>query len=326
MDCCFLSPSRQYPCETWQQGICKLSMKKTLAALIYPKSESEFFQSYESNTPFIVHGLKDSIQELTALPFLQSLKDLLNSWPHQVEVHLPKIADEASAVQATTEDAKKMFENGMGLLFNDANNISPVLSRWLEDLRLNMGLSALTYGRNLIYATKAGKGTAPHFDQNMNFVIQVHGTKKWWIAPNKNVDNPMTRHTMGLPMDAELEGYATAPMPTQMPADAVEYTLESGSMLFVPRGSWHCTQAVTDALALNFTFSAPTWIDIFTTALRARLSHSSEWRQTADFVSDPERCHEAIDKFNMLISELSYEIPDWRAEHFLGVTEPESLP
>lgn len=297
-------------------------MKKILAALISPKSESEFFKNYESNTPFIVHGLQDSIQELTALPFLKSLSDLLNSWPHQVEVHLPKIADEASAVQVSTEDAKKMFENGMGLLFNDANNISPVLSRWLEALRLDMGLSALTYGRNLIYATKAGKGTAPHFDQNMNFVIQVHGTKKWWIAPNKNVDNPMTRFTMGLSMDVELESYATAPMPTQMPADTSEFTLEAGSMLFVPRGSWHSTQAVTDALALNFTFSAPTWIDIFTTVLRARLSHSSEWRQTADFVSDSKRCHEAIDKFNMLITELSYEAPDWCAEQFLDVTEP----
>ena len=296
-------------------------MKKTLAALIHPKSESEFFENYLTHEPFIVHGLGDTIKELTTLPFLKSLRDLLNSWPHQVEVHLPKIADEASAVQVSTEDAKKMFENGMGLLFNDVNNISPILSQWLEDLRIDMGLSAMTYGRNLIYATKAGKGTAPHFDQNINFVIQIHGTKKWWIAPNKNVDNPMTRYTMGLPMDSELESYATVPMPTQMPPDATEYTLESGSLLFVPRGSWHCTQATTDALALNFTFSAPTWIDIFTTALRARLSHSSEWRQTADFVSDPERSPDAIDKFNMLITELSYETTDWRAEDFLGATE-----
>ena len=88
----------------------------------------------------------------------------------------------------------------------------------------------------------------------------------------------MTRFTMGLSMDVELESYATAPMPTQMPADTSEFTLDPGSMLFVPRGSWHSTQAVTDALALNFTFSAPTWIDIFTTVLRARLSHSPEWR------------------------------------------------
>jgi 50S ribosomal protein L16 3-hydroxylase len=296
-------------------------MKNSLESLIAPKGKSDFIQCYEGNTPFIVHGLNKTIKELTQLPFLKSLDDLLNSWPKQVEVHLPRISDEASAIQTTTDDARKMFENGMGLLFNDANNISPVLTEWLDALRIDMGLSALTYGRNLIYATKAGKGTAPHFDQNMNFVIQVHGTKKWWVAPNRNVENPMTRHTMGLPVDAELEGYTSLPMPTKMPNEATEFVLEPGSMLFVPRGSWHCTEAITDALSLNFTFSAPTWIDIFSATIRSRLSHSPKWRQTADFVSDPERCQESVDIFNELLAELSHEAADWRAEQFLNATE-----
>lgn len=296
-------------------------MKKVLEALIHPRSKSEFTQSYESNTPFIVHGLRETIQELTELPFLQSLDNLLALWSHNVEVHLPELSDEASAIQTSVVEAKKMFEKGLGLLFNDANKISPVLSQWLNALRLDMGLSVMTYGRNLIYATKSGKGTAPHFDQNMNFVLQVHGTKKWRVAANQNVENPLTRHTMGLPMDVELAGYARGPMPSKMPSDATEFVLETGSMLFVPRGSWHCTEAITDALSLNFTFSAPTWIDIFSAALRSRLSHSPEWRQTADFVSDPQRCQEAVDKFNLLLNELSFEAPEWRAEQFLGATE-----
>jgi 50S ribosomal protein L16 3-hydroxylase len=296
-------------------------MRKVLEALISPKTKSEFLQSYENNIPFVVHGLKQTIRELTELPFLKSLDDLLNSWPQEVEVHLPKITDEANAIQTAAGDAKKMFENGMGLLFNDANNISPLLTQWLEGLRLDMGLSALTYGRNLIYATKVGKGTSPHFDQNMNFVIQIHGSKKWWVAPNQNVENPLTRFTMGLPMDPELEGYASSPMPAKMPGDASEFKLEPGSMLFVPRGSWHCTEAITDALSLNFTFTAPTWIDIFSAALRSRLSHSPEWRQTANYVSFPERSQEAVDKFNGLLTELSLEAADWRAEQFLSMTE-----
>jgi 50S ribosomal protein L16 3-hydroxylase len=296
-------------------------MKKTLEALIYPHLKSEFIKSYQSHQPFIVHSLKDSIQDLTSLPFLKSIEDLLNSWPHPVEVHLPNLSDEANAIETTTEDAKKMFASGMGLLFNDANRISPILSEWLSELRMNMGLSAMTYGRNLIYATKAGKGTSAHFDQNMNFVVQVHGTKKWWIAPNENVENPLTRYTIGIPMDPELAGYVTSPMPEKMPENATEFILKPGSMLFVPRGSWHCTEAVTDALSLNFTFSAPTWIDIFTAALRSRLSLSTEWRQTADYVSDPDRSQEAIEKFNALLAELSVEVPEWRAKNFLSVTE-----
>ena len=299
-------------------------MKKALESLIYPKSKDEFIKLYESNTPFVVHNLKESISELIELPFLKSLQDLMSIWKEEVEVHLPEISDEASAVQVSTDKAKKMHDSGMGLLFNDVNTISPLLTQWLDSLRLDMGLSAQTYGRNLIYATKAGKGTAPHFDQNINFVIQVHGTKKWWIAANKNVVNPMTRHTMGLPIDNELASYAKAPMPLKMPESATEVTLKPGSMLFVPRGSWHCTEALTDALALNFTFSAPTWIDLFSAALRSRLALSPEWRQTANYVSDQKRSPEAIEKFNILLAELSYDAQNWKAEDILGATEAAS--
>lgn len=70
------------------------------------------------------------------------------------------------------------------------------LQEFLQGLRKDLGLSALTYGRCLIYATPDGKGTATHFDQNINFVLQVHGTKKWKIAPNFEVPNPLTRHTL----------------------------------------------------------------------------------------------------------------------------------
>jgi 50S ribosomal protein L16 3-hydroxylase len=296
-------------------------MQSILSALTTPKSKSEFMECYKANKVFVVHDLKNSIQQILDLPFLQSLDGLLNCWPHKVEAHLPNITDEANAVEISTADAKTMFENGMGLLFNDANTISPVLTDLLNNLRREMGFSALTYGRNLIYATKANKGTAPHFDQNINFVIQIHGTKKWWLAPNTNVDAPLTRYTMGLSMDAELAGYATGTMPTEMPSDATEYILKPGSMLFVPRGYWHSTEAVTDAMSLNFTFSAPTWIDLFSAALRSRLSQIPQWRATADFVSNPEHHDSVAAEFNTLLDNLSKESSHWRAERFLSATE-----
>lgn len=296
-------------------------MQSYLKSLTYPRSKSDFMESYETNSPFITHDLGDSIKDLTALPFLKSITNLLSSWPEEVDVYPSEVADEAGAIKSSTQDAAKMFENGRGLLFNDANNISPTLQTWLDKLRLELGLSSMTYGRNLIYATKQGRGTDPHFDQNINFVIQIHGTKTWRIAPNESVKNPMTRHTMGLPIDPELKSYSNNSMPNRMPEDALEFTLNPGSMLFVPRGCWHSTKASTDALSLNFTFSAPTWIDIFSTALKARLSQSPEWRETADFVSDPERSHEATEKFNALLNSLSYEVPDWRAEDILDAIE-----
>lgn len=284
-----------------------------LAALIEPRSIPELRSSFARNEVFVVHGRKDSVAALFAIPCLSSLDALLGSWPDQVHVHLPDVADEASTVTASPHDARMMFANGMGLLFDEAQRFTPELVPWLDAIRADVGLSALTQQRSLIYATPAGKGTAPHFDQNVNFVLHLHGTKTWWLAPNRNVARPMTRHTIGQPVDPELHTYATLPMPDGLPADRIEIVLEPGSLLFVPRGVWHATHAASDALSLNFTFSPPTWIDVFTTALRSRLALSSDWRETAAPVS--------VATFDRLLKELADDAPHWNATDILATTE-----
>ncbi len=284
-----------------------------LDALVQPRTRAEFMAAYAANQPFVVHGLTDSIAPLTSLPFLASLDALLNSWPFVVAAHLPDVADEASSIDASTVDARKLFDNGMGLLFNEAHLIAPELQRWLAALRHELQLSALTQSRCLVYATPAGKGTAPHFDQNINLVLQLHGRKQWQLAANQHVESPLTRHTMGQPVDAEMQTYAELPLPTQMPKDCQTIVLEPGSLLFVPRGTWHATHGFSDALSLNFTYSSPSWLDLFTTALRSRLASSSIWRATAT-------PHNA-ETFEQLLLELAHDAQHWDASEILAVTE-----
>ncbi|MBC7371585.1 MAG: cupin-like domain-containing protein [Bdellovibrionaceae bacterium] len=296
-------------------------MKTALTALLHPHDLRELLHSLETNQPFVVHHTDDSLQAITNLPFLQSLGSLLNSWPGKIKAHLPDVRDESSSVDASAGDAKKLFDNGMGLLFNEAQEISPLLVQWLEEIRCGLGLSALTYSRCLIYAIPKGSGTAPHFDQNINFVVQIHGNKTWYMAPNKSVQNPMTRHTMQSEPDAELASYVDSELPKLMPADAQKIELKAGSVLFVPRGYWHSTEAQEEALALNFTFTAPTWIDLLAAALRSRLSLSVDWRETANGVSDPERREMAEITFETLLETLVEDLPNWKAEDILAATE-----
>jgi 50S ribosomal protein L16 3-hydroxylase len=288
-------------------------MSPGLAALFHPHAVSEVLDRVGRDETFVVHGVGASIAELAAIPSLASLESLLGAWPDQVQVHLPDVADEASAIAASPQDARKLFANGMGLMFDDAHRYAPSLLAWLDAIRVELGLSALTQQRCLVYATPAGKGTAPHFDQNVNFVLQLHGTKTWSLAPNTSVVRPMTRHTMGLPVDAELGTYATLPMPAELPATRTEVVLEPGSVLFVPRGTWHATHASTDALALNFTFSPPTWIDVFSAALRSRLALSSDWRETAH--------PRAVETFHALLRDLAEDAQTWDAADILDATE-----
>lgn len=281
-------------------------MKKTISLLS---------SLYKKQIPGVYHDLKEEISDLTNLPFLESLESMLNSWPDKIQAHLPDVRDEASSVDVNATDARKLFANGMGLLFNEVQTISPLLSEKLEMIRRDLGLSALTIGRCLVYATPDGKGTAPHFDQNINFVLQIHGTKKWWIAPNNDVINPLTRHTMGMDPDPEMMSYLEKPLPESMPENAECIELKPGSLLFVPRGYWHSTEAHGDALALNFTFTAPTWVDLLTAALRGRLALSPEWRETAHPVDGK--------RFQELLQGLVHDLPNWKAEDILNATDPD---
>ncbi len=292
---------------------------KVLKNLIAPYSVEKFLASNWPKDPFCVHGLNLALQ----MPFLQSLDSLLNSWPENVQVHLPDVSDESISIDASPKDARKLFANGMALLFNNVQNLSPELKTMIETLRSELGLPASTYGRCMVYATPDGKGTAAHFDQNINFVLQLQGTKKWWLTPNTSVVNPTQRHTIGQPLDLELASYVQAEIPTSLSKGQQEYILRPGSMLFVPRGYWHSTEADGEAMALNFTFNQPTWVDLFTLALRSRLTLSPDWRELADGVSaqNPARRQIAQEKFDALLFELIDDLPNWRAADILGATE-----
>ncbi|MBK24662.1 MAG: hypothetical protein CME70_11760 [Halobacteriovorax sp.] len=297
----------------------------SIESLFAPMNRPQFFESYISNKPIVVHGLEDKFKELTDLPFLK-MSSLIEKWPETVNVYNEGTPDEVNSSKCSPVEAFDLFNKGRGLYFDDPNRFDKLIDEWLHVLRMDLGLSNLTYSRSLLYAIPSGGGTAAHFDQNINFVYQVSGTKKWWVAPNTSVQNPMTRHTLGHPIDPELASYAETLMPEDFPTEgAEEFTLEPGSFMFLPRGAWHKTQALSDSLSLNFTYSAPTWIDVLTTALRGRLAQSPLWRETADFVNEPDLHTHAIDKFDFLLKELSEDVPTWKAMDILGATEAENL-
>jgi 50S ribosomal protein L16 3-hydroxylase len=289
----------------------------------FPDQVARFLNEAWPGNPFVIHGLSDSVQTLTELPFLQSLETMLNAWPNSVQAHLPDVADESSSIDVTPKDAPKAFSNRMGLLFNNVQSISPELELWLTALREDLGLPVSAYARCMVYATPDRKGTAAHFDQNVNFVLQLHGTKKWTIAANENVVNPTERFAIGQPMTSELASYFEGATPFKMPSDAQEVVLAPGSLLFVPRGYWHETSAEGDALALNFTFSQPAWVDLFTAALRSRLVLSPEWRELADGVNskDPILKERAERNLDALLLELREDLPNWLAADIIGATE-----
>lgn len=257
-------------------------MKRGLAALLQPMQTDSFLSEYWPHVPLHLPGPTARFQELFDLPDLQDPVRLLSVWSAQASVVLPGKDDEFHAISVDGHSALKLHESGMSVMLTGAEKQFEVLATFLSQLKHELGLPVSTRGRCLLYVSARGQRTNTHFDANANFVLQLTGRKRWRMAPNHSIELPTVRYSLSMPGPApELLSYQQAALPTEMPQDAEDFALLPGSLLFVPSGHWHATEAEESSISLNFTFDQVSWADLFCRQLRKILIRDRTWRELA---------------------------------------------
>ena len=279
-----------------------------------------FFSEYWPETLAVFHGGLDRIWEISQVPGLQSIDALLSVWPG-----LLRLADRYGGREVDPTQARALYANGHHLAFSDAEQVFPVLKGMLERLRWDLQLPINTFGRCPVYASPDGGGEALHFDQNANFIIQIKGEKIWQVAPNRHLTRPTDRYTSAQPVpSAELQLYGPAELPTTLPLDADTVHMKPGSVLFLPRGYWHQTQAVGESLSLNFTFDQPTWADLLPPEARHRVLPKAAWRALALGAGnlDASAAQRAVSTLQALVEALPEALKPVDAEQAIGRMTP----
>jgi 50S ribosomal protein L16 3-hydroxylase len=261
-----------------------LNSRPGLERLLHPFSEEEFFGRHWPERPLVLHDRGNSLAELLEMPELQSADRIFEACRGtSVTALLPDRRDESNSAQVTPEVGAKLFAAGMNVSVGSAEKFFPPLRPWLDHLALDLGLPQGTWGRSIVYLSPPGTGAPPHFDMNANFSLQIKGRKVWTLFPNESVRHPTERLVMKLDEpSAMLRAEAHAPFPKEVPASAERIELRPGSLLFVPRGTWHATTADEETIALNFTFSQQSWAFVLAQALLERLHREEAWRKTPD--------------------------------------------
>ena len=289
-----------------------------LADIIAPITLEQFFNSYRPVETLFIPATPGKLKDLFALDQLHNLENIVAARTRDVRACLPDFDDEYSSLMLKPSDAMKAYRNNMTIVFDMMQSQDETIANTLKNVTKDLGLltggaeNNLCKARSIAYATPAGCGTSLHFDANANFVIQIKGTKTWRLAPNESVDFPTERFTSGADeMPVALEFQCHAPLLDVLPEDSLEFVMTPGCVLFVPRGYWHETTTEQESLSLNFTFSQPTWADVFTKSLQEVLLRSPEWRELADGLEgyNEDRKAAAIERFSFLVQNLAEELP-----------------
>jgi 50S ribosomal protein L16 3-hydroxylase len=185
-----------------------------------------------------------------------------------------------------TEEAERLWRSGRASLCLDfVDRHLPTVRDLLDRVAAEVGIAPSEALCNA-YASPPGHGIGQHFDSQEVLVVQVLGEKEWEVASAAYCARwPRSNHVAGT-ASPPLDGPGV-PHPALMPPGSLRVAMRPGSALFLPRGTWHRTEASAAgaSLSLTLTFTPPTWGDL---ALRLLASANEEaWREPAVGARDP---------------------------------------
>lgn len=241
-------------------------MDSVLSALLASENPATFLNDL---WPDVAHFVHAPIERLDLLAAARTLEELLRLEHLDVHAHLRTPAGDARTIETRAKDAACLLEVG-----------ATVYVRWLRSAKLDAWASAFETALALVpgtvkinaFASRRGPGVPTHFDAQDIFVVQLHGEKRWRIAPNIDVKYPIEGATLGARSAA---GHQV------MPEGHRTIDLAPGSVLFLPRGTWHDTQTTggEESVHLVVQCKLPTWSDVLRSMLDNPAMQTLQWRE-----------------------------------------------
>lgn len=245
------------------------------------------------------------IQQLLGIPVLQQ-EDAL--WPEQIHVAHGSLARlPALFLQPLLEDMQRFADryrgplsfgrglrspqtfdshaNAAGLLqlgltvfMQDVTPCLPGANEFLRQLERELGVPAGS-ARLSAFASPDDDGVSCHYDAEEVISIQLLGHKTFDVAPMEDIALPYGAQ-FGPDMVAvdNLFEQARQGFPDPARAHFTRHAMRPGSVLYLPRGTWHKTQASQASLSLSIVIRPPVLADALLGWLKPWLLGDARWR------------------------------------------------
>jgi hypothetical protein len=169
---------------------------------------------------------------------------------------------------SSPHDARKLFACGMSLLFNDVHAASPLLTEWLAAIR---GPRAVRADPGSMPGLRDARGQGHRAALRSEHQLRAAAARhQAWSAraqpPRGGPADPAHDRPPARPGAPDLRARADAGAHARGPPQIV---LDARLAAVRPARRVARDPRDSDALSLNFTYTAPTWLDLLLAALRA---------------------------------------------------------
>lgn len=227
-----------------------------LEELLRPSSPEEFLKRFPEGR--IIHIPGDADFARTDLLGNNPTELLISNWAtlagkigfHAVTPTGPPPETGPAASQESFRNRIKLFhDRGYSVRFPDLRPLSPaldVMCRALES-RLHQPVTAAAFW------SKGGLRAPVHIDDRDTIAVQLVGKKEWEVS---GAPSPLRTNQMIMPDEAV----------TAVP-EPVRFTMQTGDLLYVPRGLAHTVDGEVESLHVSFMFHPVTVRDAVVAAI-----------------------------------------------------------
>jgi len=246
-----------------------------LDALLGAGAARDFMKGPWPASHLVAHGSLERLPPVLCAAPLSGLDTL-------APLHRGPVVFGRGAVDARTAsaelDAPHLLRLGLAVYLPDIAPVVPGLAAWLRGFERELGLpeGCSTVGA---FAAPPGDGVSCHFDADDVFSIQLRGRKVFHVAAAA-IPYPAGRQFGPgmLPAD-ELYPQAGGGFPTPDTARFERIEMAPGSVLFLPRGTWHRSEAVGESFSISIGIRPPSALDRLLPQLRDLLLQDPAWRR-----------------------------------------------
>jgi hypothetical protein len=254
-----------------------ISHQSALASLVSPMPVGRFLEQYWPERVFDAHG------PLSRLPALFSSKELSSfralAAGYRGWLGFGQGAKSYRMLSVQEVDPIHLYEIGLSVYLPDISENVPGAASFLRELERDLGIEE-GCSRITVWASPKGDGAPTHFDSDDDFSIQLAGTKRFEVAPMKEYAYPLGgQFAPGAKPYEDMYPQVERGFPEVGDSDFAAVDMNPGSVLFLPRGTWHRTQAEQDSFAISIGIRPPALVESFLEQLRCVLLQHPEWRR-----------------------------------------------